>query len=198
MALRSVRATSDERTRPLPGDDLIPAPIGSLTHAITIRSRRQNVWPWLAQMGAGTRAGWYSYDFLDNGRQRSSDCLVPDLQTIGVGTLFPAVPGATDGFRVLMSDPERHLVLGWKPTPIAPPIMTWAFALAEPFDGTTRLIARARGGRGYSFYGLPAWIGLPFIRLAHFVMERRQLLGIASRVESASQPAHHRRRSEAA
>lgn len=34
--MRSVRATVDERTRTLPGDELIEEPIGSLDHAITI------------------------------------------------------------------------------------------------------------------------------------------------------------------
>ena len=33
---------------------------------------RHEVWPWLVQMGAGSRAGWYSYDFLDNGRRPSA------------------------------------------------------------------------------------------------------------------------------
>ena len=65
---RTVQTTRDEHTRPLPGDDLISKPIGSVTHAITIQSSPHDVWPWIAQMGAGSRAGWYSYDFLDNGR----------------------------------------------------------------------------------------------------------------------------------
>ena len=65
MFHRSVRASRGERTRPLPGDELIPEPFASLTHAITIRRPRRDVWPWLVQMGAGTRAGWYSYDFID-------------------------------------------------------------------------------------------------------------------------------------
>ena len=54
----------------------------------------------------------------------------------------------------------------------------------ERADGSTRLIVRARAGRGYSFYRLPAWIGMPAVRIAHAIMERRQLHGIASRVES--------------
>jgi hypothetical protein len=101
MFSRSVRATRRERTRPLPGDELIPIPVGSLTHAITIDRPAREVWPWLAQMGAGSRAGWYSYDFLDNGRRPSATRIVSDLQSIAVGALFPAVPGATDGFHVL-------------------------------------------------------------------------------------------------
>jgi hypothetical protein len=36
MLYGSVRASQAEHTRPLPGDELIAVPIGSLTHAVTI------------------------------------------------------------------------------------------------------------------------------------------------------------------
>jgi hypothetical protein len=71
--------------------------------------------------------------------------------------------------------------------------VTWAFVLEEHPEGNSRLIARARGGRGYPFYGLPQWIGMPVIRLGHAIMERKQLLGIASRVESLKPSAHQPR-----
>lgn len=89
MVHRSVRASRQERTRRLPGDELIPKPIASLTHATTILRPPTDVWPWLAQMGAGTRAGWYSYDFIDNGCHASADCIMPSLQALSVGVLFP-------------------------------------------------------------------------------------------------------------
>ncbi len=98
---RSVRASRVERSRHLPGDYLIAEPGGSLTNAITIAATPQAIWPWLVQMGAGNRAGWYSYDVLDNGRQPSATSVVPGLQDIKVGTVFPALPGVTDGFQVL-------------------------------------------------------------------------------------------------
>jgi hypothetical protein len=183
MSYLSVRASRLERTGALPGDELIPEPIASLTHAITIRRPPHDLWPWLVQMGAD-RAGWYSYDFIDNGRRRSADRVVPALQTVAVGDLIPAVPGATDGFHVLAFETARYLVLGWRLAPDAAPIMTWAFVLKWRTDTTTRLIVRARGGRDYPFYGLPPWIGKPFIRFGHFVMQRKQLLGIAWRAES--------------
>ena len=97
MSHLSVRARPLERARALPGDELIPESIASLTHAITIQRAPHDVWPWLVQMGAGSRAGWYSYDFIDNGRRPSADRIVPVLQTVAVGDLCPAVPGATDG-----------------------------------------------------------------------------------------------------
>jgi len=155
------------------------------------------VWPWLAQMGAGSRAGWYSYDFIDNGRQRSADRIVPDLQTIAVGAVFPAIPGATDGFHVLKFETELHLVFGWVPAAGEVPLMTWAFVLDTVGGCHTRLVVRARGARGYPVYGLPPSIGMPFVRFGHFIMQRKQLLGIASRAESR-QPGGNTTRSEAA
>jgi hypothetical protein len=181
---RSVRADHSERTRLLPGDDLIRQPLGTLTHAITVDRAPQAVWPWLVQMGAGSRAGWYSYDALDNGGRPSATCLVPALQHITIGTLFPALPGATDGFVVLAFEPDRLLILGW-PGPDGPPLVTWAFVLETGAGHSARLIVRARGGRGYRFHGLPSWVSLPIVRLVHFVMQRKQLLGIARRVESS-------------
>jgi hypothetical protein len=192
---RSVRADRAEHTASLPGDELIPDPFGSLTHAITIGRAPQAVWPWLIQMGAGSRAGWYSYDIVDNGRQPSASHLLPDLQHPTVGTVFPALPGVTDGFTVLALDPYRSLILGWR-GPDGTPLVTWAFVLDARPDGSTRLIVRARGGRGYRFHGLPAWLSRPVVRCVHFVMERKQLLGIAHRVESSRAAGHARSRFE--
>jgi membrane protease YdiL (CAAX protease family) len=114
-APRSVRATREEQTRALPGDDRIPDAIDTLTHGVTIRRPPRDVWPWIVQMGAGSRAGWYSYDWLDNGRQPSVTRIVPELQHPAVGTIFPALPGVTDGFVLMAIEPERVLMLGFPP-----------------------------------------------------------------------------------
>jgi hypothetical protein len=106
LSTRSVRATPVECVCALPGDELITNPIGTLTHAVTIQRARPDVWQWLVQMGAGSRAGWYSYDSLDNRRQPSATRIVPELQRIDVGTLFPALPGTVDGFQVLQFEPS--------------------------------------------------------------------------------------------
>jgi len=179
---RSVRATSEEATRPLPGDELIAQPIESLIHAIAIRRAPRDVWPWLAQMGAGSRAGWYSYDFLDNGRRPSAVRLVPQLQHLSVGMVFPALPHVTDGFKLLAFKPDHFLVLGW----VSPnnTLMTWAFVLHATDHRATRLIVRVRVGRGYEFHGLPWWLGKRIAAVIHFIMQRKQLLGIARRAES--------------
>lgn len=182
-----VRATPSEASRPLPGDELIAQPIGSFTHAITIQRPPRDVWPWLVQMGAGSRAGWYSYDFLDNRRQPSAVRIVPELQQIAVGMVFPALPGVSDGFTVLAFAAERFLILGWS-SAAAAPLMTWAFILEETERGGTRLIVRARGRPGYHFHGLPWWLSKRIIPVIHFVMQRKQLLGIARRAEVLAAP----------
>lgn len=180
---RSVRASRDEETRRLPGDDLIDTPIGSITHAITILRAPRDVWPWLAQMGAG-RAGWYSYDFLDNGGHPSARRILPEHQTIAPDTVFPALPGVRDGFTLVRYERDRFLLLTWR-LPDGRRLMTWAFVL-EPIDvGRTRLVVRARGGAGYTFRGLPTWLSLMVVRPIHFVMERKLLLGLAWRAEAA-------------
>ena len=177
---RRVRATPLERTRALPGDEAIRGPSASLTHAVTIRRPPAAVWPWLAQMGAGSRAGWYSYDFIDNGRRPSASRIVPKLQAIRIGTLFPARPGETKGFLVVAFRPERFLILGW-PSRYGTWLVTWAFVLEPAAPGLTRLIVRNRAARGYGFHRLPMWA----IGLGHFVMQRKQLLGIARRAEGS-------------
>ena len=184
---RSVRSSTDERSRLLPGDELLAKTIGSsLTHAITIRRPPREVWPWLAQMGAG-RAGWYSYDVIDNGRQPSAERILPEFQRVEVGGIFPALPGVTDGFTVLRVDPERSLVLGWVPAAGGPPLTTWAFVLEEHEAGSTRLIVRARGGAAYRPpFGLPRWTTRSLVAWGHAFMQRKQLLGLARRAEARS------------
>ena len=89
----SIRAEGNERTRTLPGDYWIPRATGSFTHAITIAAPPSAVWPWLVQMGAG-RGGWYSYDFLDNRGYHSARAVMPEYQSLSVGSLMPALPGS--------------------------------------------------------------------------------------------------------
>ena len=180
---RSVRASFAERMRVLPGDERIPQAIDTLTHGVTIRRAPRDVWPWLVQMGAGSRAGWYSYDWLDNGRKPSATRIVPDLQHPTIGTVFRALPGVTDSFIVLAIEPERVLTLGG-PAPDGTLAVTWTFVLEEVAPGVTRLLVRARGGPGYRFHGLPLRLTRLVVRVVHFVMQRKQLLGIARRAET--------------
>ena len=58
LARMSWKATAEEQSMPLPGDDLVPSPVVQTTHAVTINAAPQQVWPWLVQTGQG-RAGFY-------------------------------------------------------------------------------------------------------------------------------------------
>jgi hypothetical protein len=176
-----VRATPGERVCALPGDSLIPLPIGSVNHAITIHRPPRDVWPWLVQMGSG-RAGWYAYDFIDNGGHPSAERILPAYQNIHVGSVFPALPGVTDVFLVTQCEPEHSLVLSWR-LPSGKYQTSWAFVLEQPQPNQTRLIVRGRVAPGYRPYGLPQWLAIPTGSMAHFIMQRKQLLGIARRAE---------------
>ena len=87
LSRRPVRPLGDEARRPLPGDDLVSGKL-PWTHGVTIRARPTEIWPWLVQMGC-RRAGWYSYDGLDNDGVPSADRIVPELQRVEVGDICP-------------------------------------------------------------------------------------------------------------
>ena len=75
------------------------------------------------------------------------------------------------------------LTLGWL-APDGTPEVTWTFVLDEVAPGVTRLLVRVRGGPGYRFHGLPLPLTRLVVRVVHFIMQRKQLLGIRRRAES--------------
>jgi hypothetical protein len=181
-------ATDEEVARPLPGDDLIADSKLDSTHAITVRAPAERIWPWLAQMGYEDRAGSYSYDLFQRSIGRNLYRIDPDLPPLAAGGTMPFYPGAP--MTVAVADPPRALVL-WQVTAAGKAIdpagtwgneyvaWSWAFVL-EPVDATTtRLLIRMR----VSYQPAAKWA--PFMWLlvepAHFVMGRRQLLGLRRR-----------------
>jgi hypothetical protein len=176
LSRRPVRPFGDEARRPLPGDELVPGAKVQWTHGITIRTRPTEIWPWPVQMGC-RRAGWYSYDGIDNGGLPSADRILPEMQRAEVGDIFPWTPAAHDGFIVRAVQPERALILGGDGAPVS-----WAFVL-EPVDKTsTRLVTRARGN--YERLAIGLMLRLVW-RPIHFGMQRRQLFNLRRRVEAA-------------
>jgi len=205
MLIPTCIANKTEQQRSMYADDLIPEPMASITHAITIDAPPVEVWPWLIQMGAG-RAGWYSWDFIDNGGVRSARSILAELQSVEIGQIFPAIPGADDVFVLHALDPQRHLVL-CVPSPSEGFLVSWEFTLESLDDNVTRLIVRGRiaenwltdiGGQADAtggpilierIYGtlaiIPQWIMLPVAWFGHRIMEARMLRGIKRRVEFA-------------
>ena len=128
-------ATDEELLRPMPGDDLCESPQLDSTRAISIYATPEQIWPWLVQMGRG-RAGWYSYDFIDNRGRRSADCILPEFQHLRVDDYIPT--GIGQGFRVVHVELPHFLVLELAPG------ATWAAGLYPVSDSETRLVSRIR------------------------------------------------------
>ena len=124
------RPTKDELQRPLPGDALVSNAAATVMHAATIRAPVECVWPWLVQMGAG-RAGWYSYDWVDNGGKPSASEIIPDLQYIAPGDVMPSLPGTQDSFIVAAVEPQRDLALT-VPGAGEGNLVSWEFFLEPP------------------------------------------------------------------
>ncbi|WP_172296296.1 hypothetical protein [Pseudoruegeria sp. HB172150] len=192
------RATEAERAAVLPGDGLVRDLLVSLDHGVTIGAPPEAVWPWLVQMGAG-RAGWYSYDRLDNGGAASAWEILPEFQEFGIGTVMPALPGVTDCFVVLGFEAARWLLLGVPSGSVTGAVgsddwracfdrASWVFVLS-PVDGGTRLHVRARTSKAeiempvLGRVRFPGVLARPAASLIHGIMARRQLKGIRARVE---------------
>ncbi|HKU44055.1 MAG TPA: hypothetical protein VJR89_38105 [Polyangiales bacterium] len=186
--------------RELSGDDFIATPKAALTQVTVIDAPPRSVWPWLVQMGC-RRAGWYSYDLLDNAGMQSEWQVVPELQGIAEGDVLPMKPDDSAGFSVLAIDEPHALVLGglWDaerdvPLPMAADKpehfwqSTWAFVL-EPLAGDrTRLWVRVRVDYGPE--RLAARLRVRALGLVHRFMESRQLKNLKLRAEGGERPAH--------
>ena len=166
-------ATELEARRAMPGDDIIPD-ANAATRAITIDASCADVWPWLVQIGYG-RAGWYSYDWIDNDGRPSAERIVPEFQNLAVGDQITMIPGM--GPRVREIAPERYILSGDEM------LGTWCLMLEPVAEGRTRLISRWRA----KWKVTPAslfWIAIT--EPGSFIMEQKMLRGIKRRAEHAS------------
>jgi hypothetical protein len=185
-------ATDEEIAAPLPGDAIAANVTSQDTRAITIDRPIEQVWPWLAQLGQD-RGGFYSFDLLENlvGCQMPiEDVLRPARQTWAIGDrlwMYPPEKAGGIGFAVLREyDPGRALAFGTHVPGVAPSIDSgsWTFVLRKIDPWTTRLIVRSRAESS------PTWRGRAFDRAifspAHFVMERRTMIGLKEVAEQGS------------
>jgi len=172
-------ARDNEVAGKLPGDELLPGVGLVTTRAVTIDALPEAIWPWLAQMGSG-RGGAYTYDWIQNLlglNMHSADTILPQYQGIKVGDELPMGPGRPV-MTVEVADPPRTLAIR-----IADQNWVWIFALV-PEGGSTRLISRNRiatsslGPVARAFYTV-------FMEPGSLIMERKMLLGIKQRAESA-------------
>ena len=170
-------ATDEEVARSLPGDEMVPTTTFNATRAISIGAPPERVWPWLVQVGT-KRAGWYSYDLLDNLGHRSARRIIPELQVLAAGDVVPMSPDGKQGINVCSLDPPHSMVWG------TPGDTSWVWQLDTQPDGTTRLITRIRSRIRWTPMSI-AFSGL--IELGDFWMIRKMLHGLRERAEGGKE-----------
>ena len=187
-------ASKEEVREPYPGADLIPDGRRGGTMAATIDAPPSRVWPWLVQMGCD-RAGFYSWDRLDNAGVPSAEQINPEWQNLSVGDRVAATPSGATWFEVAALEPERFLALrasidvrSRRPFDPAGPKpgfyvdALWGFQLKELSGGRTRLVVS-----GYAAARprvLQAVADFLFWEPAHWIMQRRQFLNLKRRAEA--------------
>jgi hypothetical protein len=178
MGLSTWGASPDEVNCPLPGDELCPDARLVATRSITISAPPHAVFPWIRQMGFG-RAGWYSYDWIDNLGRKSATAINPEWQNVEVGD---AIPGGPVDFEAAIIDEPNVFVLRLGGTGRVSRRIQFvlAYVLRETDEGT-RLVTRVR-----------ARIDLPLGRLIETcllgpgdgIMLRKQLVSLRRRAEA--------------
>jgi len=126
-------------------------------------------------MGVG-RAGWYSYDVLDNLARPSATVILPEHQQIEVGDVVPMSPDGKQGMRVLGFQRDGWL-LWWDGVGDS----TWAWSIERGEDGSSRLVSRVR--MHYRWLSPSILFGL-LVEFFDLAMMRRAMLGIKRRAEA--------------
>ena len=171
-------ATEEEVRRTMPGDEIVPDPTFNGTRAVTLHARPEAIWPWLVQMGY-RKAGFYSYDLLDNDAVPSAEMILPEYQELNVGDPIPMSKNAY--VTVIELVPNESMV--WKFQTGSWGNSTWAWGLYKMDDERTRLITRLR--IQYNWRS-PSIFSMLLVDVVELVMMRKCLLGIQRRAESAA------------
>jgi len=164
-------ATADEVTRPMAGDGLVENPTFNATRAVTINASAEQIWPWIVQIGY-KRAGFYSWDILDNDGIPSAEYVLPEYQNLKIGDVVP-LSEETDAEVIDMVSNEQLLLVFQSDSTV-----TWAWALYKIDADRTRLVTRLRWRTTsvVSQFALDAF---------EIIMMRKCLLGIKRRAEAA-------------
>ncbi|HUO15503.1 MAG TPA: hypothetical protein VMX38_11000 [Verrucomicrobiae bacterium] len=165
-------ATKEEARMALPGDEIVPASMLEATHAITINTPAEQIWPWLIQIGQG-RAGFYSdsrwwdkavdlyYRLLSHEQgcariryQKRDTDVVSEWQELHLGDAILDGPPGTANYVVRQIAPSSSLVLFTDThLPYILParlrqrvagVLTAAYLLIPIASGTTRVVRRMR------------------------------------------------------
>jgi len=169
-------ATDEEVHARMPGDEIVADASFTATRAITINAAPEQVWPWIVQIGY-RRAGFYTYDLLDNAGYPSATTILPQYQHVQTGDRMPMAKTVTDttAFTVTAFDTGSWLL--WEK-----PDSTWAWQLIPRDRGRTRLISRLRQRYRWQTPG-PALLTVVLLEFGDYPMMRRLLTGIKGRAE---------------
>jgi hypothetical protein len=175
--------------RDYPGDDLVGHPRWSWTHGIEIDAPAEDVWPWVAQIGAD-RAGFYSYQWLENLAGcdlRNAETLHREWEHRAGDTLVlhpkaPPIPVTeVESGRYFLAHAPREAGESWV-------TVSWLF-LVEPLSpGRSRFISRFRSDCSDDRATRLAY-GPLLVEPVGFVMDRRMLQGVKERAERRRRPA---------
>ena len=167
-------ATDEEITRFMPGDELLEQSDFNATRAVTVNASPEEIWPWIIQMGHH-QAGFYAYDWFDNGFVPSSEKILPEFQDLEIGG------------DVTISSLVVHKV--WEMKAYETIVWVgggneidgaWTWGLYPLENGQTRFVTRLRGDYDWSspFILMNLWIDW-----GDFPFMRKSMLGIKQRAE---------------
>lgn len=134
-AFSAVRATSQEKARALPGDEIVPDPDSVMDRGFDIPASPTQVWPWLVQLGK-QRAGWYfprSVERLIPRERRAARVIDPRWQGLSVGDVIPDYGGREETFEAVVVEAPRTLVYRSRRGRMQ---VSWAIVLAESSGAT--------------------------------------------------------------
>ncbi len=166
-------ASEQEIARGMAGDSVLPLPTFNATRAVTINAPPEDIWPWIVQMGY-RKAGFYSYDRLDNDGIPSADHLIAEFQHLEAGDSIPLT--SHDYVTVTVFEPHRSMLWEYAGGDTAT-VFTWAWGLYQQNDSQTRLVTRLR----YRTSSIRSQVVLDLFEI---VMMRKCMLGIKQRAES--------------
>ena len=180
-----------EAAEKFPGDDWVPEPTWSYTHAIDIGASAEQVWPWLAQIGA-TRAGFYSYQWLEN----VVGCEVKNAETVHpeweakLGDALYVHPSAPP-LKVVALERGSYYVAQGAPDEAARIVgepwvgVSWLFYIQPRGNSSCRVLSRYRAAHSQDLATRLSF-GPSLLLPISFAMDRRMLLGLRERAERAT------------
>ena len=162
-------ATDEEIDRAMVGDEIVAAPTFNATRAVTVDAPPEEIWPWLVQIGY-LKAGFYSWDRLDNDGVPSAERIIAEYQGLAVGDSIPL----NEHVSAIVAEMNQDRSMVWIIE--GGDVWTWAWGLYPVNPRETRLVTRLR----VRFDSVRTQV---MADLGEIIMMRKCMLGIKRRAE---------------